>query len=75
MHIDIYDRNRDGGFEEKTKNSENDGEPNLSYMSYMSDSNVTEEEEFLKGFQFKPGGRIYEVTDERYKELKGEGEI
>lgn len=71
---DIYDRNRDGDFQKNNKNFESEQDPTLSYMSYMSDSNVTVEEESTKGVQLSPKGKIYEVTEERYRELNIEGE-
>ncbi|HET7643453.1 MAG TPA: hypothetical protein VFK40_08090, partial [Nitrososphaeraceae archaeon] len=37
-----------------------------SYSSFSSDSHSD------KGFQLKPGGRIYRITEERIKELEGE---
>jgi hypothetical protein len=71
---DIYDRTRDDSFEEKTKNIknfENDRDQNLSYMSYMSDRNVTDKEETIKGFQMSAKGPIYEITEEQFKVLNG----
>ena len=56
------------------KNNENFNECELESTSSSSGSSSSEKEKPIKGFQMSPKGRIYEVTDNRYKELKGESE-
>jgi len=55
----------------KKKNSNESGSELRSDTSDTSDSDL----ESIKGFQFKPGGRIYKVTEEQYRELNGDRDL
>ena len=61
-------------YSKQEKNKEKNNESGLESTSSSSDSSFSEEEKTIKGFQMSPKGRIYEVTDKRYRELKGESE-
>ena len=61
-------------YSKQEKNNENFNESGIESTSSSSGSSSSEKEKPIKGFQMSPKGRIYEVTDNRYKELKGESE-
>jgi DNA replicative helicase MCM subunit Mcm2 (Cdc46/Mcm family) len=56
------------------KNNENFYENGSEPTSSSSSSSSCNEEGSIKGFQFSKDGRIYETTDEHYRELTGENE-
>jgi hypothetical protein len=58
----------------KKNNKKNFNETELESTSDSSYSSFSEKDKTIKGFQMSPKGRIYEVTDNRYKQLNGESE-
>jgi hypothetical protein len=69
---DEYDKEKYPNQEKN--NQKNFNESGLESTSDSSYSSFSEKEKTIKGFQMSPKGRIYEVTDKRYKELKDESE-
>ena len=72
---DTYKTPNEKNFDKKNEILNESGQEPMSPTSQTSPrDNNEDKEETIKGFQFSRDDRIYEVTDKRYKELKGESE-